>query len=50
MEIKNHQKITRLPKILNILFSRKYNCMNEICPKIDHKFYSNVTTYNQTNE
>ena len=30
--------------------SRKYNCMNEIFPNIDHKFYSNVTTHNQTNE
>ena len=50
MEIKNHQKITHLSKILNILFSRKYNYMNEIFPKINHKFYSNITTYNQTNE
>ena len=24
--------------------------MNEIFPKIDLKFYSNVTTHNQTNE
>ena len=28
----------------------KYICMNEIFPKIDHKFYSNVTTHNQINE
>ena len=24
--------------------------MNEVFPKINHKFYSNVTTRNQTNE
>ena len=24
--------------------------MNEIFPKIDYKFYSNVTTHNQINE
>ena len=24
--------------------------MNEIFPKIDHKFYSNVTIHSQTNE
>ena len=28
----------------------KYNCINEIFLKIDHKFYYNVTTHNQTNE
>ena len=50
MEIKNHKKITHLFKIKNILFSKKYNCMNEIFSKIDHMFYSNVTTHNQTNE
>ena len=50
MKIKNHQKITHLSKIKIILFSRKYNCMNEIFSKIDHKFYYNVTTHNQTNE
>ena len=50
MEIKNYQKITHLSKIQNILFFRKYICMNEIFPKIDHKFYYNITTHNQTNE
>ena len=49
MEIKNHKKITHLSKIENILFSRKYNYMNEIFSKIDNKFYSNITTHNQTN-
>ena len=49
MEIKNHKKITHLSKIYNILFSKKYNYMNEIFPKTDHKFYFNVTTHNQTN-
>ena len=50
MKIKNHKKITHLSKIYNILFFRKYNCMNEKFSKIDHKFYSNVKTHNQTNE
>ena len=26
----------------------KYNCMSKIFPKINIKFYSNVTTHNQT--
>ena len=50
METKNHKKITHLSKILNILFYRKYNYMNEVFPKIDHNFYSKVTTHNQINE
>ena len=32
-----------------MLFSKKYNCMSEIFSKINLKYYSNVTTYDQTN-
>ena len=28
----------------------KYNYMNEIFPKIDHNFYSNITIHNQINK
>ena len=55
MEIKNLQKITHLSlKVSNLKkkkkISRKHNCMSKIFPKIDLKFYSNITTHNQTNE
>ena len=55
MEIKNLQKITHLSlKVSNLKKkkknSRKHNCMSKIFPKIDLKFYSNITTYNQTHK
>ena len=52
MEIKNHKKITHFSLKLKKkkLFSMKYNCMSKIFPKIDLKFYFNITTHNQTYE
>ena len=41
---KNHQKI--IHHSLKYKLSRKYSCMSKIFPKIDLKFYSNVTNYN----
>ena len=48
---KKSQKITHLSlsNLRNIIL-RKYNYMSKIFPKINLKFYSNVTTYNQTYE
>ena len=50
MEIKNHKKITHISVKFKKLFYRKYNCMSNIFPKINLKFYSNITTHNKTYE
>ena len=50
MKIKNHKKITHIFAKFKKLFYRKYNCMSNRFPKIYFKFYSNITTHNQTYE
>ena len=49
-ENENHKKKNHLSQIKKILFFKKYNCMSKIFLKIHLKFYSNVTTHNQTYE
>ena len=48
--MKNYKKNSPLTQIQKILFLRKYNGMNKIFPKINLKFYSIVTAYNQIYE
>ena len=47
MKIKNHQKITYSLLKLKFFFFTRYNCISKIFPKIDLKFYFNITIHNQ---
>ena len=42
-----HSVYQTYPRMSNMCFD---HLGSEIFPKIDHKFYSNITTHNQTNE
>ena len=50
IKIKIHKNYLISLSNLRNIFLKKYNCMRKIFPKINIKFYSNVTTYNETYE